>query len=336
MRRRRPGARRDARLAASNSRADHVVLAIGHSARDTFADAARARRVHRGQAVLDRLPHRASAVADRPARASARNAGHPLLGAADYKLVHHAATAARSTASACARAAPWSRRPREPGRVVTNGMSQYSRNERNANAGIVVGITPEDYRSSIAEAAPAGRHRACSGTGKRAPSSSAAATTTRRAQLVGDFLAGRASTRVRQRAALVQAGRAPEATCAPTRCRRLRDRGDPRSAAGVRQADQGLRDARRGADRRRDAHVLAGAHHARRRLPEPQHARPVSRPAKARATRAASCRRPSTASRWPRRWAPSCWPTPGPERRCERSASDRNAFRGLSSRTPRA
>ena len=74
------------------------------------------------------------------------NAGNPILGAADYKLVHHAANG-RSVYSFCM--CPGGMvvaATSEPGRVVTNGMSQYSRNERNATAGIVVGISPQDYR----------------------------------------------------------------------------------------------------------------------------------------------------------------------------------------------
>jgi hypothetical protein len=74
------------------------------------------------------------------------NAGHPLLGAADYKLVHHAANG-RSVYSFCmCPGGTVVAATSEPDRVVTNGMSQYSRNERNANAGIVVGISPQDYR----------------------------------------------------------------------------------------------------------------------------------------------------------------------------------------------
>ncbi len=72
-------------------------------------------------------------------------AGHPILGAADYKLVHHCANG-RSVYSFCmCPGGTVVAATSEPGRVVTNGMSQYSRNERNANAGIVVGITPADY-----------------------------------------------------------------------------------------------------------------------------------------------------------------------------------------------
>ena len=73
------------------------------------------------------------------------NAGNPLLGAADYRLVHHASNG-RSVYSFCmCPGGTVVAAASEPGRVVTNGMSQYSHDERNANAGIVVGITPEDF-----------------------------------------------------------------------------------------------------------------------------------------------------------------------------------------------
>jgi uncharacterized FAD-dependent dehydrogenase len=73
------------------------------------------------------------------------HAGHPMLGAADYKLVHHARNG-RSVYSFCmCPGGTVVAATSEPGRVVTNGMSQYSRNERNANAGLVVGIAPRDH-----------------------------------------------------------------------------------------------------------------------------------------------------------------------------------------------
>jgi hypothetical protein len=124
--------------------ADHVVLALGHSARDTFA-MLHARGVHmeaKPFSVGFRVEHPQSLI-DR-ARLGP-NAGHPLLGAADYKLVHHAANG-RSVYSFCmCPGGTVVAATSEPERVVTNGMSQYSRAERNANAGIVVGIAPRDY-----------------------------------------------------------------------------------------------------------------------------------------------------------------------------------------------
>ena len=126
-------------------RTDHAVLALGHSARDTFA-----MLQQRGVAMVAkpfsvgfRIEHPQSLI--NRARFGP-NAGHPILGAADYKLVHHAKNG-RSVYSFCmCPGGTVVAATSEEGRVVTNGMSQYSRNERNANAGIVVGIDPQDYR----------------------------------------------------------------------------------------------------------------------------------------------------------------------------------------------
>ena len=123
---------------------EHVLLAVGHSARDTF-EMLHARGVEmlaKPFSVGFRIEHPQGLI-DR-ARYGA-NAGHPILGAADYKLVHHASNG-RSVYSFCmCPGGTVVAATSEPGRVVTNGMSQYSRNERNANAGIVVGISPDDY-----------------------------------------------------------------------------------------------------------------------------------------------------------------------------------------------
>ncbi len=126
-----------------NSR--HVVLALGHSSRDTL------RMLERRGVFLEAKPFAIGFRIEHPQslidRARfGRFAGHPELGAADYKIVHHASNG-RSVYSFCM--CPGGMvvaATSEPGRVVTNGMSQYSRNERNANAGIVVAINPEkDY-----------------------------------------------------------------------------------------------------------------------------------------------------------------------------------------------
>ncbi len=126
-------------------RADHVVLALGHSARDTFA------MLHARGVFMQAKPFSLGYRIEHPqglidhARFGT-SAGNPLLGAADYKLVHHAGNG-RSVYSFCmCPGGTVVAATSEVGRVVTNGMSQYSRNERNANAGIVVGITPQDYR----------------------------------------------------------------------------------------------------------------------------------------------------------------------------------------------
>ncbi len=124
--------------------ADHVVLAVGHSARDTF------RMLHERGIYVEaksfsigvRIEHPQSLI-DQARYGKA--AGHPLLGAADYKLVHHCANG-RAVYSFCmCPGGTVVAATSEPQRVVTNGMSQYSRNERNANSGIVVDISPTDY-----------------------------------------------------------------------------------------------------------------------------------------------------------------------------------------------
>ncbi len=126
-------------------RADHVVLALGHSARDTFE------MLHRRGVSMEAKPFSIGYRIEHPQSLIDRarfgpSAGHPILGAADYKLVHHASNG-RSVYSFCmCPGGTVVAATSEPERVVTNGMSQYSRNERNANAGIVVGIAPQDYR----------------------------------------------------------------------------------------------------------------------------------------------------------------------------------------------
>ena len=168
-------------------RADHVVLAPGHSARDLFA------RLHERGVAMEAKPLSIGVRIEHPqgmidrARFGA-DAGNPILGAADYKLVHHASNG-RGVYSFCmCPGGTVVAATSEPGRVVTNGMSQYSRNERNANAGIVVGISPADFPGGPLAGIAFQRHWeslafAAGGGGYRAP-----------AQLVGDFLAGRAST----------------------------------------------------------------------------------------------------------------------------------------------
>jgi len=124
--------------------ADHVVLALGHSARDTFA------MLHTRGVYLEAKPFSIGVRIEHPQGVIdqarwGRHAGHPLLGAADYKLVHHAANG-RTVYSFCmCPGGTVVAATSEAGRVVTNGMSQYSRNERNANAGLVVGIDAADY-----------------------------------------------------------------------------------------------------------------------------------------------------------------------------------------------
>lgn len=132
--------------------ADHVVLALGHSARDTFA------MLHERGVFMEAKPFSIGFRVEHPQSLIDRarfgpNAGNALLGAADYKLVHHAGNG-RSVYSFCmCPGGTVVAATSEPQRVVTNGMSQYSRNERNANAGIVVGIAPADFRQGDRAAA---------------------------------------------------------------------------------------------------------------------------------------------------------------------------------------
>jgi uncharacterized protein len=129
-----------------NMRCDQLILAIGHSARDTFA-MLHARGVYiepKAFSIGVRIEHPQHFIDQ--ARFGAY-AGHEILGAADYKLVHHAKNG-RSVYSFCmCPGGTVVAATSEVGRVVTNGMSQYSRNERNANAGLVVGITAKDFPS---------------------------------------------------------------------------------------------------------------------------------------------------------------------------------------------
>jgi uncharacterized FAD-dependent dehydrogenase len=167
---------------------DHVVLAVGHSARDVFE------MLHDRGVAIEAKPFSIGLRIEHPQSLIDRakfGAGNKALGAAEYRLVHHAANG-RSVYSFCmCPGGTVVAAASEERRVVTNGMSQYSRNERNANAGIVVAITPRDY-AAHGEGPLAGmalqRHWesqafVAGGENYAAP-----------AQLVGDFLAGRAST----------------------------------------------------------------------------------------------------------------------------------------------
>ncbi|MDZ7924432.1 MAG: NAD(P)/FAD-dependent oxidoreductase [Marinagarivorans sp.] len=171
-----------------NSR--YVVMALGHSARDTF------RMLHARGVYIEAKPFAVGFRIEHPQSLidSARlgkYAGHPELGAADYKVVYHAKNG-RAVYSFCmCPGGTVVAATSEPERVVTNGMSQYSRNERNANAGIVVGITPgEDFPGGplagveLQEKLESHAY-VLGGKDYCAP-----------AQLVGDFIRGKASTRL--------------------------------------------------------------------------------------------------------------------------------------------
>lgn len=167
----------------------HVILAIGHSARDTFE------MLHHAGVYIEPKPfsigfriEHPQAIIDKCRLGS--QAGHPMLGAADYSLVHHCANG-RSVYSFCM--CPGGQvvaATSEVGRVVTNGMSQYERSGKNANSGIVVGITPADYPGSPIAGIEFQRRLEArafelGGGTYKAPG-----------QLVGDFLVGKASTQL--------------------------------------------------------------------------------------------------------------------------------------------
>ncbi|MBD2058731.1 NAD(P)/FAD-dependent oxidoreductase [Oculatella sp. FACHB-28] len=128
-------------------RTEHVVLAVGHSARDTFE------MLHQQGVYIEPKPFSVGFRVEHPQSIIDQcrlgsQAGHPMLGAADYQLVHHCSNG-RSVYSFCM--CPGGQvvaATSEVGRVVTNGMSQYERSGKNANSGIVVGITPDDYPGS--------------------------------------------------------------------------------------------------------------------------------------------------------------------------------------------
>ena len=175
--------------------AEQVVLALGHSARDTFA------MLHERGVFMEPKPFSIGVRIEHPQSVIDRarfgpSAGHPILGAADYRLVHHARNG-RAVYSFCmCPGGTVVAATSESERVVTNGMSQYSRNERNANAGLVVGISPQDYRQDGLHEGPVSpldgiafqrfwesRAFELGGGGYRAPG-----------QLLGDFLKGQRST----------------------------------------------------------------------------------------------------------------------------------------------
>ena len=167
--------------------ADHIVLAVGHSARDTF------HMLHDRGVHIEAKPFSLGLRIEHPqswidkARFGTF-AGHPDLGAAAYTLSHHCSNGRTVYSFGMCPGGTVVAATSEIGRVVTNGMSQYSRNERNANSGIVVGITPErDYPGSPLAGIALQRHweslaYVAGGSTYAAPG-----------QRVGDFLAGQPS-----------------------------------------------------------------------------------------------------------------------------------------------
>ena len=168
----------------------HIILAIGHSARDSF------QMLYDQGVYIEAKPFSIGFRIEHPQSTIDRarfgkQAGHPILGAAEYKLVHHCKSG-RSVYSFCmCPGGTVVAATSEEGRVVTNGMSQYSRNERNANAAIVVGISPEqDFPDHPLAGIDLQRELESlayklGGENYNAP-----------AQLVGDFLNNRPSTQL--------------------------------------------------------------------------------------------------------------------------------------------
>jgi len=175
--------------------AEHVVLAIGHSARDTF------QMLYDAGVYVEAKPFAIGFRIEHPQTLidHARfgpNAGNELLGAADYKLVHHCANGRAAYSFCMCPGGQVVAATSEPGRVVTNGMSQYSRAERNANSALVVNVDPSDFPGDARQNPLLGidfqRHWEsqafiAGGSSYNAP-----------AQRVGDFLAGRPSTALGQ------------------------------------------------------------------------------------------------------------------------------------------
>ena len=166
---------------------DHVILAVGHSARDTFT------MLNQRGVQIEAKPFSMGLRIEHPQPLIDEcrfggYAGHPILGAADYKLVHHSSNG-RSVYSFCmCPGGTVLAACSEIGTVVTNGMSQYSRNAGNANSAIVVEVFPKDYPDNPLAGLDYQRkweqHAfVLGGSNYDAP-----------AQLVGDFLAGRPST----------------------------------------------------------------------------------------------------------------------------------------------
>lgn len=167
--------------------ADRVVLAIGHSARDTFA------MLHAAGVHVEAKPFSMGVRIEHPQSWIDKSrfgvdAGNPILGAAEYHISHHCKND-RTVYSFCmCPGGTVVAATSEEGRVATNGMSQYSRNERNANSGLVVAIDPDrDFPGDPLAGIALQRHweslaYVAGGSNYKAP-----------AQRLGDFLAGRAS-----------------------------------------------------------------------------------------------------------------------------------------------
>lgn len=230
-------------------RCDHVVLAVGHSARDTFE------MLHKRGVFMEAKPFSLGFRIEHPQGVIDRSrfgkfAGHERLGAADYKVVHHCSNG-RSVYSFCmCPGGTVVAATSEPGRVVTNGMSQYC-----ARSGMRTRASSSGSRRRIIRRSSGGNRvsaevgRACVRTRRRRLLRACAAR--RRLHCRPSVIVARLCD------SIVQAGR--QADGSQHGSARLRDRGDPGSVAADRQEAPRLRDARCGANRRRDAHIFAVA-----------------------------------------------------------------------------
>ena len=171
-------------------RSRHVVLAPGHSSRDTF------RMLERRGVFIEAKPFSVGFRIEHPQSLIDRArlgkyAGRPEIGAADYKLVHHAKNGRAAYSFCMCPGGTVVAATSEPKRVVTNGMSQYSRKERNANAGIVVGINPQQDFPGGSLAGVELQERLESRAYELGGSDYCAP-----GQLVGDFIRGRPSSKL--------------------------------------------------------------------------------------------------------------------------------------------
>ncbi len=167
-----------------------VVMAVGHSARDTFA------MLHETGVAMEQKPFSIGARIEHPQDLVDKAqfgdfAGHERIGKGEYKLVHHCSNGRTAYSFCMCPGGQVIAAASEPGRVVTNGMSYYSRAEANANSGLVVDVRPEDFGSDHPLAGVEFQRHweslayACGGSNYHAP-----------AQLIGDFLKGQASTKM--------------------------------------------------------------------------------------------------------------------------------------------
>jgi len=168
--------------------AESLVLATGHSARDTFEV------LHRFGATLVAKPfslgvriEHSQAMVNRSQYGGA--AGHPALGAADYRLSCHLPSGRSAYTFCMCPGGEVVAAASEPGGVVTNGMSRHARDGANANAAFLVNVTPADFADGHPLAGVAFQRR-----WERAAFELGGGTFQAPGQLLGDFMRGVASS----------------------------------------------------------------------------------------------------------------------------------------------